>query len=173
MFVRACMCVNVCCTCPCILTVGLSTVAVHPQPLFVDRTPPQAGYVRDGSTPLMDADYQSSTSEVCVNYNGFMDPDSGISSFLWSVVSGGAEVFRRELTMVEMTLQTACEAVSLPHNTRYYSTLTAFNGGSNGMNATGSSDGGTCAAIKYNHSVNVQCVWDIRLHIVVYAYSER
>ena len=126
-----------------VLAVGLSTVAVHPQPVFVDRTPPQAGSVRDGSTALRDIQYQSSNNEVCMNYNGFVDQDSGISSYVWSVMSGGTELFQRELSVVEMTLQTACETVSLlPHNTRYYSVLTAVNGGSNEMNATGTSDGG-------------------------------
>ena len=117
-------------------------MTVHPQPVFVDRTPPQAGSVRDGSTPQRDAQYQSSSNEVCVNYNQFVDQDSGISSFLWTVVSDDVELLSRELSVAEMTLQTACEAVSRPHNSRYYSTITAFNGGSNEMNATGTSDGG-------------------------------
>lgn len=112
--------------------------------MFVDRTPPQAGSVRDGNTPLRDIQYQSSDSEVCVNYNGFVDQDSGISSYVWSVLSGGVELFQRELTLVEMTHQTACETVVLQHNTRYYSILTAVNGGVNEMNATSMSDGGQC-----------------------------
>ena len=110
--------------------------------MFVDRTPPQAGSVRDGSIPQRDAQYQSSSNEVCVNYNGFVDQDSGVSSFLWTVVSDDVELLSRELSVAEMTLQTACAAVSRPHNSRYYSTITAFNGGSNEMNATGTSDGG-------------------------------
>ena len=129
-------------------TVGLSTVVVHPQPVFVDRTPPQAGSVRDGSTPLRDIQYQSSTTEVCVNFNGFVDQDSGISSYVWSVMSGGGELFQRELSVVEMTHQTACETVSpLRHNSRYYSVLTTVNGGVNEMNATSMSDGGVCAVV--------------------------
>ena len=143
-------------------------MAVHPQPVFIDRTPPQVGSVRDGSIPQRDAQYQSSSNEVCVNYNGFVDQDSGISSFLWTVMSDGVELLSRELSVAEMTLQTACEAVSRPHNSRYYSTITAFNGGSNEMNATGTSDGGrlqwTCTHIAMCMYVcTVQYTWDVWL----------
>lgn len=52
---------------------------------MVDRTPPLAGTVNDGERVGTDIDYTSSTSMLCVNWQGFSDPESGISAIRWTI----------------------------------------------------------------------------------------
>ena len=61
------------------------TVAVSEEAVMVDRSPPLAGTVNDGERVRTDIDYTSSTSMLCVNWQGFSDPESGISSIRWTI----------------------------------------------------------------------------------------
>lgn len=53
--------------------------------ITVDRTPPLAGTVNDGSEISLDANFQSSLDTLCVNWDGFSDPESGIAEIEWTV----------------------------------------------------------------------------------------
>ncbi len=53
--------------------------------IMVDRTPPLAGTVNDGSVISLDASYQSSLDTLCVNWEGFSDPESGVTEIEWTV----------------------------------------------------------------------------------------
>ena len=64
---------------------GLLTIAVSEESITVDRSPPQAGTVNDGSEVGTDADFTDSTSQLCVNWEGFSDAESGISGIQWAV----------------------------------------------------------------------------------------
>ena len=64
---------------------GLRSLAVAEDSIIVDRSPPLLGTVNDGSVISLDADYQSSLDMVCVNWEGFSDPESDIASIVWSV----------------------------------------------------------------------------------------
>ena len=50
---------------------------------MVDRTPPIVGQVNDGLG--RDEDYQSDLSTLCINVEGFSDPESGLGRPLWGV----------------------------------------------------------------------------------------
>lgn len=51
----------------------------------MDRSPPLAGTVNDGAEVGTDTDYIDSTSQLCVNWEGFSDAESGISAIQWAV----------------------------------------------------------------------------------------
>lgn len=52
---------------------------------MVDRSPPLEGRVYDGSQAGSYDDYQSSLDAICVNFEGFSDPESGIALISWAV----------------------------------------------------------------------------------------
>lgn len=64
---------------------GLLTIAVSEEAITVDRSPPLAGTVNDGAGVGTDTDYTDSTSQLCVNWEGFSDPESGISVMQWAI----------------------------------------------------------------------------------------
>ena len=64
---------------------GLLTVAVSEEAITVDRSPPLAGTVNDGGEVDTDIDYTDSTTQLCVNWEGFSDPESGISLIHWAI----------------------------------------------------------------------------------------
>ena len=66
-------------------TAGLLTIAVSEEAVSVDRSPPLAGTVNDGGDVGTDIDYTESDSQLCVNWEGFSDPESGVSSIHWAV----------------------------------------------------------------------------------------
>lgn len=72
---------------------GLLTVAVSEEAITVDRSPPLAGTVNDGGEVGIDVDYTDSTNQLCVNWEGFSDPESGISSIHWAI----GEIFSFEI----------------------------------------------------------------------------
>ena len=51
---------------------------------MVDRTPPMAGTVGDG-TERGDVDYQSDLTTLCVSWESFRDPESGIAEIHWGI----------------------------------------------------------------------------------------
>ena len=69
---------------------------------MVDRTPPLAGMVNDGERVGTDIDYTSSTSMLCVNWQGFSDPESGISSIRWTI--GKASCSQTHITFCQIDL---------------------------------------------------------------------
>ena len=50
----------------------------YDKPIVIDLSPPEAGQVLDGDNPHGDRVYQASTTEICANWKGFFDPQSGI-----------------------------------------------------------------------------------------------
>ncbi|XP_070573717.1 uncharacterized protein [Ptychodera flava] len=58
--------------------VELTTVGHAPSPIIVDRSPPIAGQVFDGTVIDHDIDFQSFSDKLCVSWSGFYDEDSGI-----------------------------------------------------------------------------------------------
>ena len=67
------------------LVAGLRSVAVAENTVTVDRTPPLVGAVNDGSVISLDASFQSSLNELCVNWEGISDPESGVVEIEWRV----------------------------------------------------------------------------------------
>ena len=123
--------------------VDLSTVAVNPTSISVDRTPPLEGQVRDGGVLFEDQDFQSSLTIICVNIDGFSDVDSGISRYNWRLENVDSTVlFQRDFSVMEMVNQVACQNVALVNGVQYQSTITAFNGGTNEMSVSVTSNGG-------------------------------
>ena len=66
-------------------TAGLRSLAVAEDSIVVDRTPPLIGIINDGAVISLDTEYQSSLDTICVNWEGFSDPESGIASIVWSI----------------------------------------------------------------------------------------
>ena len=116
--------------------------------VMVDRTAPIAGQVRDGEGETGDSDYQSSFDTICVNWDGFRDPDTGISSYTWSVeegtTPGGDLVFSEQLSVMQVLEGKACkEGLTLPQDTIYFSTIEVANGATTDQKtASSTSDGG-------------------------------
>ena len=67
------------------LAAGLRSVAVAENTVTVDRTPPLISAVNDGSVVSLDASFQSSLNELCVNWKGISDPESGVAEIEWRV----------------------------------------------------------------------------------------
>jgi len=67
--------------------VDYETMGTSKGPLLIDSSPPVCGEVGDGEKWFADITYQKSSSTLCVNWDGFSDPDSGISEY---VNNGGA-----------------------------------------------------------------------------------
>ena len=63
------------------VSVDLKASGHADKPIIVDRSPPTAGDVYDGDQLKKDIAFQSSSSQYCTNWNGFEDPDSGLSKF--------------------------------------------------------------------------------------------
>jgi hypothetical protein len=64
---------------------GLHTVIAADTSFTVDRTPPIAGQVYDGSNLGMDSQFQDRQDSVCVNWVGFSDPHTGIGRVEWTI----------------------------------------------------------------------------------------
>lgn len=99
------------------------------------------GFVIDGKIHFRDITYQSSNKEICVQWTGFHDPESGIDHVRWGIgTDPGADnvmVFR---TFSHNTIS-ACVSTVLKHNTKYYSTLIVFNAALNSKHSKSSSNG--------------------------------
>ncbi|KAI0239494.1 hypothetical protein LSAT2_009793 [Lamellibrachia satsuma] len=59
--------------------VDLRAIGHTGKPIIVDRSPPIPGLVYDGDNLKKDISFQSSSSQYCANWNGFGDPESGLS----------------------------------------------------------------------------------------------
>jgi len=107
--------------------------------LIADREPPAVGSVYDGDQTAVDVDYQSSTSQLCITFNGF----HRAVAYTWgaSTTPGASDTFSRTLTTTEIASQRACtNGLSLPTNMMHYSTITAEN--ALGLTQMVTSDGG-------------------------------
>lgn len=60
------------------VVVGLFKAGSGPEPILIDRSPPIAGKVLDGNFIHHDIMYQSNDKEMCAQWTGFYDPESGI-----------------------------------------------------------------------------------------------
>ena len=49
-----------------------------PQPIMIDKTPPEIGTVYDGNRMEIDLQYQHETDRICAQWRKFFDPESGI-----------------------------------------------------------------------------------------------
>ena len=70
-----------------ILLVKLFTTGHGSKPLLVDKTPPTAGTVLDGPVIRVDNSYQADISSICAQWPGFFDTESGISLYVFFLVS--------------------------------------------------------------------------------------
>ena len=120
--------------------VGLMNVTTWPSSIIVDRDQPAVGVVLDGDQTVVDIDYQSNTTQLCITFDGF----HGAVSYSWAVgtTPGGSNVIAfRNLTPSESQSKKACtDGLSLADNAVYYSTVIATN--IVGLTQTVSSDGG-------------------------------
>src|SRR5262245_13218250 len=53
--------------------------------VLVDGTAPVAGTVNDGASTGIDIEFQSSTTTLSANWNGFGDAQSGIAGYEWAI----------------------------------------------------------------------------------------
>lgn len=60
------------------VVVGLFKAGSGPEPILIDRSPPIAGKVLDGNVIHHDIMFQSNDKEMCAQWTGFYDPESGI-----------------------------------------------------------------------------------------------
>ncbi|KAI8510725.1 hypothetical protein Bbelb_116410, partial [Branchiostoma belcheri] len=112
-------------------------------PILVDTSPPTAGSVFDGPTAGHDIDFQNDQNEICANWRDFHDEESGIAYYLWGVgtIPDADDIVPFEV--ISHSSFSSCKQLSTPllHNTTYYSTLVALNGGHKHLNVSVSSDG--------------------------------
>ena len=107
--------------------------------VIVDVTSPNGGLVHDGSSPLAEVDYQSSTTSVEVAWNPFEDQQSGIMEYHWGIGTTPDDTdVMNFITVGKMTSGKAGN-LSLTHGVRYYVTVEAVNGA--GMTSRGWSSG--------------------------------
>ncbi|CAG2251012.1 unnamed protein product [Mytilus edulis] len=127
--------------------VDLRTIKAADQPIIIDPTPPIAGKVYDGQTSDVDLLFTKEQDVICANWQGFYDPESGISFYMVSIGSEPLENVTdvSNLTQVSRQLHDACvllqEAAYLEHGRIYYTTVWAFNGAARQLNISGISNG--------------------------------
>ena len=97
------------------------------------------GYVRENHL-------RTCTITLIVCRDGFEDPESGISHYLWSITTSNP-AYNAGLPAAKRLPSSAsadCTRLSpaLPHNVTVYSTITAVHDAVEQLNATKTSDGG-------------------------------
>ena len=123
---------------------GLRTV-ISSKKLVFDTTPPSEGIVIDGFGH--DIDFMHSTSVVSIQWEGFEDEESGISSCSWSLVEQVASYNRSAYGNDTIVFSQTVERngnfsrgnLSLFPGARYINKITCTNG--DGFSATSFSDG--------------------------------
>ncbi|XP_078695732.1 uncharacterized protein LOC144924477 [Branchiostoma floridae x Branchiostoma belcheri] len=123
--------------------VDLREVGHAEYPLLVDTSPPIAGVLYDGSVHGHDLNFTSDPNTICANWKDFHDEQSGLSHYLWGVVSAPGTDYDDIVPLTEYphTASQACADVQLIHNTTYYSMLVAVNNGHKHLNVSAWSDG--------------------------------
>ena len=96
----------------------------------------------------------SSTSTICVSWDRFSDPHTGISLYQWSAgTSPGSDniISERNLTDAEVTERRACmNGLTLSNGVSYYSTIVAYNGAEERLSTTVTSDGGNLHSLTHS-----------------------
>ncbi|XP_062606252.1 uncharacterized protein LOC134268062, partial [Saccostrea cucullata] len=108
--------------------------------VIMDNSPPNVGVVTDG-TSANDIEYQSIKNWIGATWNGFTDPQSGISHYVWWVGTspGGKDILHeREVHLVEEA-SAYNFSQQLPLSKRIYITVRAYNKA--GLFADGVSNG--------------------------------
>ncbi|XP_063447918.1 uncharacterized protein LOC134727466 [Mytilus trossulus] len=123
--------------------VGLFTTAHSDNPILIDRTQPVAGHVLDGEVMDEDLQFQFDSSKVCVQWNGFYDPESGLSEYRWGVgtEAGRDDIFPFKSKTFSRDVKDSCADIQLQHNQTYYSTVIAKNSALNPKTVQGYSNG--------------------------------
>ncbi|XP_062588035.1 uncharacterized protein LOC134249704 [Saccostrea cucullata] len=121
--------------------VGLFKAESGPEPILIDRSPPVAGQVLDGHVIHYDLTYQSTYKEICAQWKGFFDPESGIDHFRWGVGTFPGKDNVVTFHNISHNTRHSCSEVVLQHNTRYYSTVIVFNAALNSKDSNSTSDG--------------------------------
>ena len=94
---------------------------------ILDRTPPTAGTVYDGSSERTDHELQSSTSEISANWSPFTDSNGRIS--LYEICVGTEQEKCDVIGFVSLgiALKSSIQGLSLNHTKRYFVTVRATN----------------------------------------------
>ncbi|XP_061188852.1 uncharacterized protein LOC133197029 [Saccostrea echinata] len=121
--------------------VGLFKAGSGPEPILIDRSPPVAGQVLDGHVVHHDLTYQSTYKEICAQWKGFFDPESGIDHFRWGVGTLPGKDNVVAFYNISHNTRHSCSDVVLQHNTRYYSTVIVFNAALNSKDSNSTSNG--------------------------------
>lgn len=134
------------------LVVGLVTVTTAESPVTVDRSPPTEGVVRDGPSHGTDFAYQADSSIVCVNFDGFSDPHSGLGQYQWllGTTPGSDNILMLNLTKEDVLKRVVCINSSLTHGITYYSTIIATNMAEQPLTTSVTSDGGKTIISVYS-----------------------
>ncbi|XP_070573761.1 uncharacterized protein [Ptychodera flava] len=122
--------------------VELTTAGHAPSPIIVDRSPPIAGQVFDGTVIDHDIDFQSFSDKLCVSWSGFYDEDSGIEKYVWYAgTTAGSNDTVSPIELSHFEYRSCSADVDLEHNTTYYSTIVAFNAGHKNLWTNVTTDG--------------------------------
>ena len=92
--------------------------------------------------------------QICANWEGFYDPESGISEYLFGVGSAVGKTDIIKLKHISYKEHFACLKVSddksLIHGSTYYTTVYAINGGIVKRNTSAVSNGGMMFLSDYS-----------------------
>lgn len=97
-------------------------------PFILDQTPPEAGMVFDGNHDSKDLVFQSSSSEISVNWKNFKDKESGISRYEVCVGLRPGLCDVRDYANVGLNTKTTIKNLDFTHNSTYYTSTRALNG---------------------------------------------
>ena len=127
--------------------VDLTSVYPGTNVFLIDHSPPIAGRVMDGRFEGHDL-YFESTSDgyACVNFDGFSDPESGISQYEWCLGTDATKSDKERCNaignlIIDVIDHIACAKVDLIHDQTYYATVWAHNRGHRVLKTMRSSNG--------------------------------
>ena len=126
--------------------VDLTSVYGGTNVFLIDHTPPKAGRVMDGRFEGHDLYFESTRDGLaCVNFDGFSDPESGISKYEWCIGTGVRNDKERcnavGNQIIDVIDHIACAKVELIHQQTYYTTVWAHNKAHRVLKTMKSSDG--------------------------------
>ncbi|KAI0241220.1 hypothetical protein LSAT2_032838 [Lamellibrachia satsuma] len=122
--------------------VDLRAIGHADKPIIVDRSPPIPGLVYDGDKLKKDISFQSSSSQYCANWNGFGDPESGLTKYVITLGTSAGSDDIVPYTRLSHDVTSQCvDGLHLQHKAVYFVSVTAVNGGLVERNVTVNSDG--------------------------------
>ncbi|XP_048258679.1 uncharacterized protein LOC124137747 [Haliotis rufescens] len=124
--------------------VDLGKVGVSDHAIVVDTSPPEQGIVYDGPVYKLDLNFTKDADEICANWVGFHDPDSGISHYELSVLDDTNKTISEPVSLDHKTHETCLQLdpdQRLEHGKAYNFYITAFNAGHKQLNVSARSDG--------------------------------